>query len=68
MPSTVTLPSAAGVIFVLTLLRLADEIAATDSIKAPSAKGLRDNELALAARLVDGLAGTWNPEQWDKTP
>jgi DNA end-binding protein Ku len=51
-------------IFVLTLLRLADEIAATDSIKAPSAKGLRDNELALAARLVDGLAGTWNPEQY----
>ncbi len=51
-------------VFVLTLLRLADEIAATDSIKAPSAKGLRDNELTLAARLVDGLAGTWKPEQY----
>jgi DNA end-binding protein Ku len=51
-------------VFVLTLLRLSDEIAATDSIKAPSAKGLRDNELALASRLVDGLTGTWNPEQY----
>jgi DNA end-binding protein Ku len=51
-------------IFVLTLLRLADDIAATDSIKAPSAKGLRDSELALAARLVDGLAGAWKPEQY----
>ena len=44
-------------VFVLTLLRLADDLAETDSIKAPSAKGLRDSELALAARLVDGLAG-----------
>ena len=51
-------------VFVLTLLRLADDIAATDSIKAPSAKGLRDSELALAARLVDGLAGAWKPEQY----
>ena len=51
-------------VFVLTLLRLADDIAATDSVKAPSAKGLRDSELALAARLVDGLAGAWKPEQY----
>jgi DNA end-binding protein Ku len=51
-------------IFVLTLLRLADELAATDTVKAPSAKGLRDSELALAARLVDGLAGPWKPEQF----
>ena len=51
-------------IFVLTLLRLADDLAATDAVKGPSAKGLRDNELALAARLVDGLAGPWKPEQY----
>ena len=51
-------------VFVLTLLRLADDLAATDSIKTPSGKGLRDNELALAARLVDGLAGSWKPEQY----
>jgi len=51
-------------VFVLTLLRLADDLAETDSIKAPSAKGLRDSELALAARLVDGLAGPWRPEQY----
>jgi DNA end-binding protein Ku len=51
-------------VFVLTLLRLADDLAETDSIKAPSAKGLRDSELALAARLVDGLAGPWKPEQY----
>jgi len=51
-------------IFVLTLLRLADDLADTDSVKAPSAKGLRDNELQLAARLVDGLAGEWKPEQY----
>jgi len=51
-------------VFVLTLLRLADDLAATDSIKTPSGKGLRDNELKLAARLVDGLAGPWKPEQY----
>jgi DNA end-binding protein Ku len=51
-------------VFVLTLLRLAGDLAATDAIKAPSAKGLRDNELQLAARLVDGLAGQWKPEQY----
>jgi DNA end-binding protein Ku len=51
-------------VFVLTLLRLADDLAETDTIKAPSAKGLRDSELALAARLVDGLAGPWKPEQY----
>jgi DNA end-binding protein Ku len=51
-------------VFVLTLLRLADDLAATDSVKTPSAKGLRDSELALAARLVDGLAGAWKPEQY----
>jgi DNA end-binding protein Ku len=51
-------------IFVLTLLRLADDLAGTDSVKAPSAKGLRENELQLAARLVDGLAGEWKPEQY----
>jgi DNA end-binding protein Ku len=51
-------------VFVLTLLRLANDLAATDSIKTPSGKGLRDNELKLAARLVDGLAGAWKPEQY----
>ena len=51
-------------VFVLTLLRLADDLAATDSVKTPSAKGLRDSELQLAARLVDGLAGAWKPEQY----
>jgi DNA end-binding protein Ku len=51
-------------IFVLTLLRVADELAATDSVKAPSSKGLRESELQLAARLVDGLAGPWKPEQY----
>jgi DNA end-binding protein Ku len=51
-------------VFVLTLLRLADDLAATDSVKTPSGKGLRDNELQMAARLVDGLAGAWKPEQY----
>jgi DNA end-binding protein Ku len=51
-------------VFVLTLLRLADDLAATDSVKAPSGRGLRDSELQLAARLVDGLAGPWKPEQY----
>jgi DNA end-binding protein Ku len=51
-------------VFVLTLLRLADDLAATDTVKAPSGKGLRDSELQLAARLVDGLAGRWNPEEY----
>jgi DNA end-binding protein Ku len=51
-------------IFVLTLLRLADDLAETDSIKAPSAKGLRDSELKLAERLVDGLSGSWKPEEY----
>jgi DNA end-binding protein Ku len=50
--------------FVLTLLRLADDLAATDSVKTPSAKGLRESELQLAARLVEGLAGPWKPEQY----
>jgi len=51
-------------VFVLTLLRLTDDLAATDSVKTPSAKGLRQSELQLAARLVDGLAGPWRPEQY----
>jgi DNA end-binding protein Ku len=51
-------------VLVLTLLRLADDIAATDSVKTPSGKGLRETELQLAQRLVDGLAGPWKPEQY----
>ena len=51
-------------VFVLTLLRLADDLAATDSIKTPSGKGLRDAELQMAARLVDGFAAPWKPEQY----
>jgi DNA end-binding protein Ku len=51
-------------VFVLTLLRLADDLVATDSVKTPSGKGLRPNELELAGRLVDGLAGAWKPEQY----
>ena len=51
-------------VFVLTLLRLADDLAETDSIKTPSAKGLRESEMTLAARLVDGLSGPWKPEQF----
>jgi DNA end-binding protein Ku len=51
-------------IFVLTLLRPAADLTATDSIKAPSAKGLREAELQLAQRLVDGLSGSWKPEQY----
>ena len=45
-------------------MRIADDLAATDSVKTPSGKGLRDSELQLAARLVDGLAGDWEPEQY----
>jgi hypothetical protein len=37
---------------VLTLLRLGDDLAEIDSIKAPSAKGVRDSELKLAERPV----------------
>src|SRR4051794_33656919 len=51
-------------VFVLTLLRLADDLAATDTVKTPSGKGLRDNEMQLAGRLVEGLAGSWNPEEY----
>jgi DNA end-binding protein Ku len=51
-------------VFVLTLLRLAADLAATDSVKTPSGKGLRESELQLAARLVEGLAGPWEPEQY----
>jgi len=51
-------------VFVLTLLRIADDLAATDSVKTPSGKGLRDSELQLAARLVDGLSGDWEPAQY----
>jgi DNA end-binding protein Ku len=51
-------------VFVLTLLRLAGDLAETDSVKTPSGKGLRESELQLAARLVDGLAGAWKPEQY----
>jgi len=51
-------------VFVLTMLRFADDVAEPDSIKAPSAHGLRDNELQLAARLVEGLSGKWNPEEY----
>ena len=36
----------------------------TDSIKAPSAKGLRDTELKLAERMVDGLSGSWKPDAY----
>jgi DNA end-binding protein Ku len=51
-------------VFVLTMLRLADDLAATDSVKTPSGKGLRDSEMQLAARLVDGLSGPWKPETY----
>jgi DNA end-binding protein Ku len=51
-------------VFVLTTLRPAEDLAATDSVKTPSGKGLRDNELQLAQRLVDGLSGSWKPEQY----
>jgi DNA end-binding protein Ku len=51
-------------LLVLTLLRLADDLVETASVKTPSGKGLRSSELQLAARLVDGLAGPWKPEQY----
>ncbi|SRR6266496_3876758 len=47
-------------VFVLTLRRLADDLAETDSIRAPSAKGLRDSELKLAGRTVDDCAAPGN--------
>jgi DNA end-binding protein Ku len=51
-------------LLVLTLLRLADDLVETAAVKTPSGKGLRASELQLAARLVDGLAGPWKPEQY----
>jgi DNA end-binding protein Ku len=51
-------------VFVLTLLRPAEELVAADSIETPRPKGLRDAELQMAARLVEGLAGPWKPEQY----
>ncbi|HVY38995.1 MAG TPA: Ku protein [Polyangia bacterium] len=49
---------------VFTTLRFAHEVVATRELDLPPAKSLNAHEMELAAKLVEGFADTWKPEQY----
>ena len=53
---------------VLNTLRFADEISETKEIDLPEkSSGLQPREIAMAERLVEEMAGKWQPEQFEDT-
>lgn len=56
---------------VLNTLRFADEIAETSQIELPpatdKAAGLAAKEIAMAERLIEEMAGPWQPDQFEDT-
>lgn len=51
-------------VLTFTTLRFAQEIANPRTLGLPNKTPLKPNELELAAKLVDGIAGDWKPEQY----
>jgi DNA end-binding protein Ku len=49
---------------VLTMMRFAEELVATDEFTFPSASGVRTPELQMAKTLVEQFAGEWDPTQY----
>lgn len=50
----------------LNTLRFSDELADTREIELPDkASGLAAKEIAMAERLVEEMAGPWQPEQFE---
>ncbi len=56
--------TAVGEVLVFTTLRFAQEIVNPSTLGLTHKTPLRQNELDLAAKLVDGIAGDWKPEQY----
>ena len=57
--------TAIGDVLVFTTLRFAQEIVNPNTLGLPQKTPLRQNELELAAKLVEGIAGDWKPEQYE---
>ncbi|HSS40134.1 MAG TPA: Ku protein, partial [Polyangia bacterium] len=53
-----------GDALVFTTLRFAHEVVDTRELDLPAAKSLNPHEMELAAKLVEGFADTWKPEQY----
>jgi DNA end-binding protein Ku len=53
-----------GDALVLSTLRFADELVATDSLNFPSGKNLKKAELNMAKMLVENLASEWDPDKY----
>jgi DNA end-binding protein Ku len=53
-----------GDALVLSTLRFADELVATDSLTFPSSKNLKKTELDMAKMLVENLASEWDPDKY----
>jgi DNA end-binding protein Ku len=53
-----------GDALVFTTLRFAASLAEPRDLGIPGHLTLQRNELALAAKLIDGFSGTWKPEQY----
>jgi DNA end-binding protein Ku len=49
---------------VFTTLRFAHEVVDARELDLPAAKALNPHEMELAAKLVEGFADTWKPEQY----
>ena len=53
-----------GDALVFTTLRFAHEIVDVGDLDLPAARSLNPHEMDLAAKLVEGFAGDWKPEQY----
>ena len=53
-----------GDALVFTTLRFAHEVVDVGQLDLPAARSLNPHELQLAAKLVEGFAGEWKPEQY----
>jgi DNA end-binding protein Ku len=51
-------------VMVLSMLRFAEELQDPKAMSLPAERGLKRNELDMAAKLIDSFAGEWEPEQY----
>jgi DNA end-binding protein Ku len=55
---------AIGDAIVLTMMRVADELASLDDFRFPKAEVIRPNEMKMARQLIDNLRAKWNPDKY----
>ncbi len=55
---------AQGHLLVLEIMHFSDELVDSDELKAPKSAKVKDREISMAKKLIDGMTSKWEPEKY----